>query len=147
MLNKWLKRKITEALETNEIVLCPEENRKEQKELFKMMDIIERVELYHSWCDPTTVGNVTKGMTVWLWIKIFFWRRCYWMGPPVFHLTPRAHSSMCNLPGTIVHSHGHLKWKGLRILVSHYFHYKIRIKYLFDHMGYALIPDSVIKVP
>lgn len=53
-------RKITEALETNEIVLCPEENRKEQKELFKMMDIIERVELYHSWCDPTTVGNVTK---------------------------------------------------------------------------------------
>jgi len=50
-------------LETNEIVLCPEENRKEQKELFKMMDIIERVELYHSWCDPTTVGNVTKGMT------------------------------------------------------------------------------------
>ena len=61
MLDKWLKRKITEALETNEIVLCPEENRKEQKELFKMMDIIERVELYHSWCDPTTVGNVTKG--------------------------------------------------------------------------------------
>ena len=48
-------------METNEIVLCPEENRKEQKELFKMMDIIERVELYHSWCDPTTVGNVTKG--------------------------------------------------------------------------------------
>ena len=71
MLDKWLKRKITEALETNEIVLCPEENRKEQKELFKMMDIIERVELYHSWCDPTTVGNVTKGMTVWVWIKIF----------------------------------------------------------------------------
>ena len=63
MLDKWLKRKITEALETNEIVLCPEENRKEQKELFKMMDIIERVELYHSWCDPTTVGNVTKGMS------------------------------------------------------------------------------------
>lgn len=58
-------------METNEIVLCPEENRKEQKELFKMMDIIERVELYHSWCDPTTVGNVTKGMTHTVWVLVF----------------------------------------------------------------------------
>ena len=43
------------------MILCTDEHRKEQKELLKMMDVIERVELYHSWCDDTTVQNVTKG--------------------------------------------------------------------------------------
>jgi len=53
-------RKITEMLERHEIMLCSQDHRKEQKELMNMMDVIERVELYHSWCDQTTVDNVTK---------------------------------------------------------------------------------------
>ena len=69
-------RKILEMLESNQITLCPEPQRKEQKELLRMLDVLERVregldskinyfyfqiELYHSWCDQTTVKNVTKG--------------------------------------------------------------------------------------
>merc|ERR1712113_486784 len=53
-------RKITEMLEANSIMLCPEEQRGEQKVLLKLMDAIQRVELYHSWIDHTTVQNVTK---------------------------------------------------------------------------------------
>jgi metaxin len=47
-------------LESNQITLCPEPQRKEQKELLRMLDVLERIELYHSWCDQTTVKNVTK---------------------------------------------------------------------------------------
>ena len=57
-------RKITEMLEANKIMLCPEEHRKEQKMLLKMIDAIQRVELYHSWLDQTTVQNVTKGRVI-----------------------------------------------------------------------------------
>jgi len=53
-------RKITEMLEANDIMLCPEEQRGEQKVLLKLMDAIQRVELYHSWMDQTTIQNVTK---------------------------------------------------------------------------------------
>jgi len=31
-----------------------------QRDLFKLIEVIERVELYHSWVDPITVLNVTK---------------------------------------------------------------------------------------
>lgn len=32
----------------------------EMRDLFKLIEIIEKVELYHSWVDPVTVLNVTK---------------------------------------------------------------------------------------
>ena len=31
-----------------------------QRDMFKLIDVIERVELYHSWVDPITVLNVTQ---------------------------------------------------------------------------------------
>ena len=37
-----------------------EEDQIRQNELFKLIDVIENVELYHSWVDPITVLNVTK---------------------------------------------------------------------------------------
>ena len=66
-------RKIVEMLEANKIQLCPAEHRQEQKVLLKMMDAIQRVELYHSWMDQTTVANVTKGFkNILIIFKILF---------------------------------------------------------------------------
>lgn len=51
-------RQIRDTLSSNSIELHHADDM--QRDLFKLIDVIEKVELYHSWVDPITVLNVTK---------------------------------------------------------------------------------------
>jgi len=54
-------KEIQETLKKKEIshLLAPDDAQLENK-LVNLLDILKRVELYHSWVDPTTLLNVTK---------------------------------------------------------------------------------------
>jgi len=54
-------KEIQETLKKREIkhMLSPDDSQLEAQ-LFNLLDVLKRVELYHSWVDPTTVLNVTR---------------------------------------------------------------------------------------